>query len=56
MKHMEKMNEAFGMDSLLTVDEGGKRIVCPFISRELWKCIGCVILKVTYGKNDKNLE
>ena len=30
---------------------GGERIVRPFRSQELGKCIGCVLSAVTYGKN-----
>ena len=49
MKQIEKMNEAVGMKNLFTMDGGGKRLVCPFKSQELWKCIGRVILGVNYG-------
>ena len=26
------------------------RLVLPFIRQEFWKCIGCIILAVAYGK------
>ena len=43
------------MKNRVTIGEGGKRIVCPFISQELWKFISCVLLEVTYGKKGNNL-
>ena len=55
VKHMAKMNEAFGMKNRLMMGGGGKRIVCPFISQEFWKCIGGVLLEVTYGKKGHNI-
>ena len=50
VKQMPKMNEAMGMKNRFTMDGGGKWFVCPFERNEFWKCIGCVILAVTYGK------
>ena len=50
VKQMSKINEAVVMKNRVTVGEGGERIVRPFRRQEFWKCIGCVILKVTYGK------
>ena len=47
---MAKINEAVGMKNRLTMGGGGKQIVRPFRRQELWKCIGCVILEVTYRK------
>ena len=47
---MEKMNEAVCMKNRFTSNGGGKRLVCPFKSQELWKCIGCILSAVTYGK------
>ena len=40
VKQMEKMNEAVGMKNCFTMDEVGKRSVCPFRRQECWKCIG----------------
>ena len=40
VKQMEKMNEAVGMKNFFTMDEVGKRPVCPFRRQECWKCIG----------------
>ena len=37
------------MKNSLMVAGGGGWIVCPFVNQEFWKCIGCVILAVTYG-------
>ena len=34
---------------------GGKRLVYPFKRQELWKCIGCIISAVTYGKQGQKL-
>ena len=50
VNQMKKMNEAVGMKNSLTKAGGGKRLVRPFIRQELWKCIGCVLLAVSYGK------
>ena len=50
VKRMAKMNEAVGMENRVTVGGVGKRIVCPFRRQEFWKCIGCVLSAVTYGK------
>ena len=50
VKNMARINEAVGMKNSFTIDGGGKRLVCPFKRQELWKCIGCVLLEVAYGK------
>ena len=47
---MAKMNEAVGMKNCVTVDGGGKGIVLPFRRQEFWKCIGCLLASVTYGR------
>ena len=49
------MNEAVGMKNHFTMGGGGKRLVLPFKRRELWKCIGCVLSEVTYGKRGHKL-
>ena len=35
--------------------EGGKRLVHPLKRQELWKCIGCILLEVTYGKKGQRI-
>ena len=55
MKQMEKMNEAVGMNNCVTINGGGRRLVRTFKSQELWKCIGCIISEVTYGKKGHKL-
>ena len=52
---MAKMNEAVGMKNHVTMGEGGKRKFCNFRRQEFWKCIGCVLSEVTYGKKIHNL-
>ena len=52
---MEKMNESVGMKNRVTMDGGGKRLVCPLKSQEFWKCIGCILSAVTYGKKGHKL-
>ena len=37
MKQIAKMNEAVGMKNRFTMDGGGKWLVRPFKSQELWK-------------------
>ena len=50
VRHMKKMNEAVCMNNHLTMDGGGKLLVCPLKRQELWKYIRCVLSEVTYGK------
>ena len=38
------------MNNCVTTNGGGKRLVRPFKRQELWKCIGCILSAVTYGK------
>ena len=45
------MNEAVGMKHILEISGGGKLLVCPFRSQDLWKFIGCNLSEVTYGNN-----
>ena len=49
---MAKINEAVGMKNGVTMNGRGKRLVCPFIRQQFWKCMGCVISAVTYEKKD----
>ena len=49
VKKMAKINEAVGIKNHVTMDGGGKRLVCPFKRQEFWKCIGCILSAVTYG-------
>ena len=49
------MNEAVGMKNHVTVSGGGKQIVRLFRRQQFLKCIGCLILEVTYGKNGHNI-
>ena len=44
----EKMNEAFGMNNYVTVDGGGKQMVCPFRIQDFWECIGCLLSTFIY--------
>ena len=54
-KQMEKINEAVTMKNCVTVNGGGKRQVKKFTRQEFWKCIGCILWAVTYGKKGRNL-
>ena len=55
VKQTEKINEEFGMKDLVTMNEGGKRVVCLFKMQEFWKCFGFILLAVTYGKKGHKL-
>ena len=46
----KKKNEAVGTKNRLMMDEGRKRIVCPFRRKKFWKYIGCVLSALTYEK------
>ena len=50
-----KMNKAVCMKNHFTSNGGGKRLVKPYKSREFWKCIGCILSEVTYGKKGRKL-
>ena len=52
---MEKMNEAVTMKNHVILNGGGKRQVKKFTMQEFWKCIGCILSAVTYGKKGYNL-
>ena len=51
MKQMKKMNEIVSMKNYILMS-GVKerlRLVCNFTRQESWKCIGQILLAVTYG-------
>ena len=50
VKNMEKMNEAVGMNNCLTMSGGNELLVRTSRKQEFWKCIGCILSEVTYGK------
>ena len=50
-----KMNEAVGIKNFVAMDGGGKWLVLTFKRQELWKCIGCILSKVTYEKKGQKL-
>ena len=52
---MEKMNEAVTMKNTVTLNGGGKRQVKNFTRQEFWKCIGCILSAVIYGKKGRKL-
>ena len=52
---MKKTNEAVGMKNRVTMNGGWKLLVRPFKGQELWKCIGCILSEVTYGKKGHKL-
>ena len=54
-RQMEKMNEAVCMNNRDTLNGGGKRQVKKLKSQEFWKCIGCILSAVTYGKKRRKL-
>ena len=55
MRQMSKLIEVVGMKNCLVMSGGGKLIVCPFRRQEFWKCIGCILLEVNYGKKVHNI-
>ena len=50
-----KMNEAVCMKNRVTWNGGGKLQVNKFTRQEFWKCIGCILSAVTYGKKGRKL-
>ena len=50
MKQMEKKNEIVGMKNhlLMSVVKKRLRLVHHFTRQELWECVGCILLDVTY--------
>ena len=55
VRHIEKMNEVVFIKNCSTSNGGGKRPVKPFKRQEFWKCIGCILSAVTYGKKGRKL-
>ena len=55
MNQMAEMNEAVGIKNRYKMNGGGKQLVCPFKIQEFWKCIGFILLEVTYGKKGHKL-
>ena len=57
VNHTEKMNEVVGMKNFLLISGGNKqlRLVCNFTRQEFCKCVGCIILEVTYGMKGQKL-
>ena len=52
---MEKMNEAVCMKNRVILNGGGKRQVKKFTRQEFWKCIGFILLAVTYRKKGRKI-
>ena len=50
VKYISKTNEAVGMNNRLDNYGGNKRLVHPLVRKIFWKCIGCILLIVTYVK------
>ena len=56
VKNMEKLNEVVDMNNRLMMGGVGKRIVfITLIMKYLCKCIGRVLLAVTYGNKGHKL-
>ena len=49
------MNEVVCMKNRVKFNRGGKRKVKKFTRQEFWKCIGCILSAVTYGKKGHKL-
>ena len=49
------MNKAVVIRNRFTMNGGGKWLVRTFKRQEFWKCIGCILLEVTYGKKGHKL-
>ena len=53
---MVKMNKVVGDNNRLDKSVGKKHLALPsFLRKELWKCIGCIISSVKYGKKGHKL-
>ena len=50
-----KMNLAVGEKNRIDIYGGKKRLVRPFRRHEFWKCIGCILFMVTFGKKGHNV-
>ena len=55
LSQMEKIYEAVCLKNCVTTNEGGKQLVHPFKRQNFWKCIGCILSAVTYGKKGHKL-
>ena len=55
VRQMEKMNEAVCMKNRVSSNGGGKRQVKKSKRQEFWKCIGCILSAVNYGKKGRKL-
>ena len=51
----EKMNKAVREKNRLDKFGWKKQLVRPFRRQELWKCIGCILSEVTFGKKGHKL-
>ena len=52
---MKNMNVAVGEKNCLDLSVGKRQLVHPFRRQERWKCIGCILSAVTYGKKRHNI-
>ena len=52
---MEKINKAVCMKNRITLNGVGKQKFKKFTRQEFWKCIGCILSAVTYGKKGRKL-
>ena len=43
------------MKNRVTLNGGGKQKIKKFKRQEFWKCIGCILSEVTYGKKGRKL-
>ena len=50
VKQTEKTNEAVVIRNRLMMNGWRKQLVRPLKRKEFWKCIGCILSEVTYGK------
>ena len=55
VKHMVKINEAVGEKNRLDKSWGKKLLVQNVTKNEFWKCIGCIILTVTYESKGQRI-
>ena len=52
---MKKKNLAVGENNRLGISGGKRILVHPFRRQAFWKCIGCILTAVTYGKKGQNI-
>ena len=55
VNQIAKIDEAVDINNCYTTNGGSKRLFRPFERKEFWKCIGCILLEVTYGKKGHKL-